>query len=320
MRRLVPDNLKLKASIVIACILCACTTTGNEQYLKSVGRIFGTYYAVTYNSDKDLTAEMEAVMDEVGKSLSTFDSASVISRINRNDTAVTADKHFTKVFNKAQEISEITGGAFDITVAPLVNLWGFGFAPASDRDSMQVDSVRKFVGYDKVALVDGKIIKKDSRLMLDASAIAKGYACDVVADFLDSAGVDNYLVDIGGEIVTKGVNPSGAKWKVGISTPDANADYNAVDSIIELSGMAVATSGNYRQFYESDGRKIAHTIDPRSGYPAVNPLLSATVITHDCMTADAYATAFMVIGDTVQIRRIVEAAKDSIRWYGILGD
>lgn len=320
MRRLVPDNLKLKASIVIACVSCACTTTGNEQYFKSVGRIFGTYYAVTYDSDKDLTAEMEAVMDEVGKSLSTFDSASVISRINRNDTLVTADKHFTKVFNKAKEVSEITGGAFDITVAPLVNLWGFGFAPAYDRDSIQVDSVRKFVGYDKVDLVDGKIIKKDSRLMLDASAIAKGYACDVVADFLDSAGVENYLVDIGGEIVTKGMNPSGTKWRVGISTPDANADYNAVDSIIELSGMAVATSGNYRQFYESNGRKIAHTIDPRSGYPAVNPLLSATVITHDCMTADAYATAFMVIGDTMQIRKIVESAKDSIRWYGILGN
>lgn len=309
--------MKYIVLLFVAFAFCACTAESN-QYRISAGKVFGTYYTVTYSSAKDLAAEMENAMDEVGRSLSTFDSTSVISRINRNDTTVVPDKHFMKVFNKAMEVSRITGGAFDITVAPLVNLWGFGFAPASDRDSMQVDSVREFVGYEKIRFEEGKFVKSDSRIMLDASAIAKGYACDVVASCLDSAGVGNYLVDIGGEIVTKGVNPKGEKWKIGINVPYPDAPVSAVDSVIELSGAAVATSGNYRQFYESDGRKIAHTIDPRSGYPAINPLLSATVIASDCMTADAYATAFMVIGDTAEINRIAGQSPDSLQWYGIV--
>ena len=290
---------RLIIAVLLAFTLLSC---GRLEYRKTAGKVFGTYYAITYEAREDLTLGMREVMNKVNKSLSTFDSTSVISMVNANKDVV-LDTLFINMFNKAVEISTITGGAFDITVAPLVNAWGFGFDPSSDKkwlSASDVDSIMQFVGYKKVWIEDGVIVKADPRLKLDASAIAKGYACDLVAEYLRSQGCENFMVDIGGELVVSGVSPRGVKWRVGVSKPEKSADA-AVAEVIEITDCAVATSGNYRQFYYTEDGMVGHTIDPRSGRPAVNNILSATIIAPTCIEADALATAAMVVSDSTVI-------------------
>lgn len=268
-----------------------------RPYLNNRGEVFGTYYSITYQSDVELHKEIKDVLAKVNASLSPFNRNSIITAVNNNEDAV-PDSMFVTVFSLAQEISEKTGGAFDITVAPLVNAWGFGFKKGVPVDSTAIDSLRNLVGYKKVSLVDGKVIKQNPGTMLDCSAIAKGYGCDMVARMLESKGVDNFMVEIGGEVVTKGHNDKGSRWNIGISKPidDRTVSNNGLQEIVQLSGKAMATSGNYRNYRIENGRKVAHTIDPRTGYPVLHSLLSATVIADDCATADAYATSFMVMG------------------------
>ena len=206
---------------------------------------------------------------------------------------------FLSVFKKAMEISENTGGAFDITVAPLVNAWGFGFKSGSDPGKAQIDSLLNIVGYKKVTLEAGKVVKQDPRIMLDCSAIAKGFGTDVIANYLRSRGVKNFMVEIGGEIVTSGINEERLPWKIGVTKPsdDPLSDKGSeLMTILNVTDKAMATSGNYRNFYYKGGKKYAHTIDPKTGCPVQHSLLSATVIADDCATADAYATSFMVMG------------------------
>jgi thiamine biosynthesis lipoprotein len=218
---------------------------------------------------------------------------------------VVLDTLFTNMFTKAMEISRITDGAFDITVAPLVNAWGFGFDPSSDKkwlSAAEIDSIKQFVGYEKVWIEGGKVVKADPRVMLDASAIAKGYGCDLVAEYLRSMGCENFMVDIGGELVVGGVNPNGSKWRIGVSKPQNEAG-NAMAEVLEVTDCAVATSGNYRQNYQTEEGMVGHTIDPRTGRPAVNNIVSATIIAPTCMVADAFATAAMVISDSTIINK-----------------
>jgi thiamine biosynthesis lipoprotein len=205
---------------------------------------------------------------------------------------------FLTVFNKAMEISRETSGAFDITVAPLVNAWGFGFKNGIQPNRHQVDSLCRLIGYEKVSLKDGRVVKQMPDIMLDCSAIAKGFGSDVVAHFLKQKGVKNYMVEIGGEIVTSGVNPQRLPWKIGVTKPtdDTLSVKSEIQSILNVTDLAMATSGNYRNFYYKGGKKYAHTIDPKTGYPVQHSLLSATVLAKDCATADAYATSFMVLG------------------------
>ena len=268
-----------------------------KPYITNSGKIFGTFYNITYSSDIDLHNEIKSTLMQVDNSLSPFNRQSIITAINNNSEAL-PDEMFTHVFTLAQEISGKTDGAFDITVAPLVNAWGFGFKNGITPDSAAIDSLRQFVGYGTVALTEGRITKRHPQTMLDCSAIAKGYGCDAVAAMLDAQGVKNYMVEIGGEVVTKGKNGKGRVWTIGISKPTDNptTSSNELHEIIAISDKSMATSGNYRNFREENGRKIAHTIDPRTGYPVQHSLLSATVIAEDCATADAYATAFMVMG------------------------
>ena len=202
------------------------------------------------------------------------------------------------VFNKAMEISRETDGAFDITVAPLVNAWGFGFKNGSQPNRQQVDSLRRLIGYEKVTLKDDRIVKQSPDIMLDCSAIAKGYGSDVVARFLQQQGVKNFMVEIGGEVVTSGVNPQRLPWRIGVTKPtdDTLSIKGEIQSVLNVTDLAMATSGNYRNFYYKGGKKYAHTIDPKTGYPVQHSLLSATVLAKDCATADAYATSFMVLG------------------------
>lgn len=291
---------RLIIAVLLAFTLLSC---GRMEYRKSAGKVFGTYYAITYQARENLTQGMREVMGRVNKSLSTFDSTSVISKVNANKPVV-LDTLFINMFNKAQEISAITGGAFDITVAPLVNAWGFGFDPSSDKkwlSAVEVDSIMQFVGYKKVWIEDSTLVKADPRIKLDASAIAKGYACDLVAEYLRSQGCENFMVDIGGELVVSGVSPRGTKWRVGVSKPE-NTSEATVAEVMEITNCAVATSGNYRQFYYTEDGMVGHTIDPRTGRPAVNNIVSATIIAPTCMEADAFATASMVVSDSLVIR------------------
>lgn len=261
------------------------------------GMVFGTIYKITYQSKEDLHSEIKAALQEVDNALSPYNPNSIITHINQNQDT-TLNSLFTDVFEVAQQVSVETEGAFDITVAPLVNAWGFGFKNAIDVDSSVVDSIRNFIGYQKIRLENDKIIKEDERLMLDCSAIAKGYGVDRVAQTLEKKGVTNYMVDIGGEVFVKGKNPKMNRWRIGINKPieDSLSVNQDLQTILEITDAAMATSGNYRKFYYKNGKRYAHTIDPRLGYPIQHNILSATVIAKDCTTADAYATAFMVMG------------------------
>ena len=266
-------------------------------YRTQQGKIFGTLYTVTYEYNTDLQPQIVAAMQAVDNSLSPFNKQSIITRVNNNDS-VSVNELFTEVFNTAKYIYSETYGTFDPTVAPLVNAWGFGFKKGMDISSATIDSLRMLIGFDCINLDKGRITKADPRIMLDFSAIAKGYGSDCVARVLDSCGIKNYMVEIGGEVVVKGHNKNGNPWGIGITKPidDSLSVSQELQTVLRLTDCAIATSGNYRNFYYKDGVKYAHTIDPRTGYPVQHSLLSATVIADNCMRADALATAFMVLG------------------------
>ncbi len=269
----------------------------NMPYQQNKGMIFGTFYTITYQYDKDLQKEIEAELLKVDHALSTFNKQSDITAVN-NNKKVQLDKMFCDVFSLAQEIADDTQGAFDITVAPLVNAWGFGFDGSVIPTKAAIDSLREFVGYKKVELRNGSIIKEDPRLMLDCSAIAKGYGVDVVAKMFLDMGIQNFLVEIGGEVYAYGVNAKREPWGIGVEKPvdDSLSTESNLVTVLKSKNIAMATSGNYRNFYYKNGKKYAHTIDPRTGRPVQHNILSATVLCTSCAKADAYATAFMVVG------------------------
>ncbi|MCZ4695867.1 FAD:protein FMN transferase [Ancylomarina euxinus] len=290
---------RIQLLVLTALVLFACQPT-KKDYQYNEGYIWGTIYHIIYNNPKnvDFHDEIKAKMNEFDLSLSTYKPNSTISRVNNNDSTVVLDHYFKTVFNRSIQISEVTNGAFDMTIAPLVNAWGFGFKNKLEPEDIPVDSLLQIVGFNKVKLLNNRIIKDDPRIMFDASAIAKGYGVDVVAAFLESKGISNYMVEIGGEIRVKGISNKKRSWRVGIDRPidDPEVKNREIQDVLSLADGAMATSGNYRQFYIKNGKKYAHTIDPKQGYPVQHSLLSASVIAPDCMTADAYATAFMVLG------------------------
>lgn len=295
--------MKAKKSLIWLVLLILATVwilvrhNHQQPYTTISGFVFGTVYNITYQYEGDLKVEIEAELKRFDESLSPFNDSSVISRVNRNEELVT-DSFFQKCFKRSMEISRETEGAFDITVAPLANAWGFGFKKGAFPDSLMIDSLLQITGYEKVKLADGKVVKQDPRIMLSCSAVAKGYSVDVVAQFLESKGIKNYMVDIGGEVVVKGKNPQEGLWRIGINKPidDSLSTNKDIQTILEVTDLGLATSGNYRNYYYKDGKKYAHTINPKTGYPVQHSILSSTVIAEDCMTADALATAFMVMG------------------------
>ena len=269
----------------------------NTPYQRDEGFIFGTIYHITYQSDVNYQKEIEAELQKVDNSLSPFNKTSIISRINRNED-VKVDNMFAEVFQLAEKISKETDGAFDITVAPMVNAWGFGFKTGNPPTKQTVDSLRAIVGFQKVALEEEHVKKQNPHIMLDCSAIAKGYGSDIVARFLKKKGIQNFMVEIGGEIVVNGNSDKQVPWRVGINKPtdDSLNTSKELQDVINVTDIAMATSGNYRNFYYKNGKKYAHTIDPKTGYPVQHNILSATVLAKNCATADAYATSFMVMG------------------------
>lgn len=268
------------------------------SYLQNIGYIFGTQYHITYQHTTDLEQGIIEELQKIDNSLSTFNAQSTLSKINRNEN-FQLDSMCLKVISLALQVSNNTEGAFDITVAPLVNAWGFGFKNMDNVTSKQIDSIMPFVGYKQISISQGQLIKQNPLTMLDCSGIAKGFACDAVAEYFNRQDIQNYLIEIGGEIRAKGVNKKQEAWNIGVSSPEDDSLQvvtNKTVSLLHLTDAGMATSGNYRNFYYKDGKKYAHTIDPRTGYPVQHSILSATVISPTCAEADAYATAFMVLG------------------------
>ena len=271
----------------------------NTKYIINEGTVYSTYYRVIYESPggKDLQKGIEEKMMKLDYSLSAFNPDSLLSKINQN-LPVRTNSLFRKCFRKAMEVSSKTEGAFDMTVSPLVNAWGFGFKNKENITQPLIDSLLHITGYSKVKINWNRVKKEYQETMLDASAIAKGLGVDLVARYLSSKGCRNYMVEIGGEIVARGVNSENRTWRIGISKPENDTLYlyGGYEAIVSISNKALATSGNYRNFYIDGEKKYSHTIDPKTGFPVQHSLLSATVLADDCMTADAYATAFMVLG------------------------
>ncbi len=265
------------------------------------GETMGTTYQLKYYSqdNTDLKPWVDSVLQAVNASLSTYIPTSTISRFNQATTFALVDSYFITNYEKAKQIGEASQGAFDMTVMPLVNAWGFGFRKmANEVDSLLIDSLLSIVGADKIWLRSDTLFKKYPTVMVDFSALAKGFGVDEVGRFLEGRGIKAYMVEIGGEILAKGVKPLEGDWQVAIEKPidDQTGSVKEIELILPLRDRAMATSGNYRNFYVRNGKKYAHEIDPKTGYPVSHNLLSATVIASDCMTADAWATAFMVMG------------------------
>jgi len=263
------------------------------------GTAQGTSYHITYlaGEHSNYTQAFDSIFRQIDLSLSTYDSSSLISKINRNDTTATVDRYFLDVFNKSMQVSEKTKGLFDITVAPVINVYGFGFTKRQRVTNVLIDSLLRFVGYKKISLANHKLVKEMPQVMLDFNAIAQGYTVDVLSSFLESKGIKNYMVEVGGELKAKGTKLNDSSWTVGIQMPSEDeAEAESLFSRVRIVNKSLATSGNYKKFYVEEGKKYSHIINPFTGYPAKNNLLSATVIANDCMTADAYATSFMVMG------------------------
>lgn len=294
-------KLKVFLFLSIVFVLAACTKTPSK-YIANNGTIYGTYYNIKYEhpTGKDIQQEIDEELQRQSLIFSHYEKEATITKINQN-IETKLEPEFITCFKRAIEISEITNGAFDITAGPLISAWGFG---PEDRQKMtpeMVAALKDLIGYQKINLQDGKIVKDIPEMTINMSAIAKGYTCDLMGEFLEKKGCTNYLVDIGGEVVAKGENDKSKIWTIGIREPEENPFKNELNAALKLKNRAMATSGNYLNFYEVDGKKYAHTIDPSTGYPVQHSLLSATVLANDCMTADAFATAFMVLGKDVGI-------------------
>jgi len=295
-------------AFILLFISIACTNKQKE--FKLSGETQGTFFHITYYGEKDYSDEIDSLLTDFDLIASIYNKNSIISKINQNDSTVKVNSTFIDIFNIGINVSKQTSGAFDMSIGPLVNAWGFGPEEAIAPDSTKIDSLLQLVDYQKITIKENRFIKENQNIKLDFNAIAKGYAVDLVGDFLSSKNVESYLVEIGGEIVTKGHKENGDAWVVGIETPATTADApQQSQQRISISNMAIATSGNYRNYYEQNGKRFAHTINPKTGYPVQHSLLSATVITTNCATADAYATAFMVLGKTKALE-IVEKTKN----------
>lgn len=290
--------MKQFSALLLLFLLSLLTDCNQPKQYFEINGMLHTPYSIKFEYTESLEDEIHAELQRYYHCLNPFDSTSIISQINRNKE-VEADDLFVEVFTKAEEVSKATNGIYDITAAPLINLWGFGFSKSDSVTPAMIDSVRSFVGYQKIRLEGRKVIKDDPRILLNCSSMGDGCSCEVIARLLDSKGIDNYLIDIGGEMIAKGLNSKGECWSIGITRPtdDPTGTNREIQEVVHLCGRhGLATSGDYRNFYIRDGKKYAHTIDPRTGYPAGQPILSATVIADDCMIADAYATAFMAMG------------------------
>ncbi len=278
-------------------------TDDNWVYQSIHGPTQGTFYNITYKFYKNnfLQDTIDSILNDFDNSLSTYKANSIISHVNKNNP-VEVDDFFIEVYNKAIAVNQLSQGAFDITIGPVINAWGFNkeeFDPDSfNIDALNIDSLMQYVGIEKVALKNNKVIKQSPHIKLDVNGIAQGYSVDVIARYFEKKGIKHYLIEIGGEVRARGKNTKGSIWKIGVDKPiDGNiTPGNKLQAVIKLNNKSLATSGNYRKYFVKDGIKYSHSIDPATGFPVRSNLLSVTVLAQECMTADAWATALMVMG------------------------
>lgn len=297
--RLVSCSKVLVSMFSLVLFVMSCQSEEKAEFVQIGGMAQGTTYSIVYENtiNEHLNVPISRLLSDFDSSLSNYEANSIISKINRNES-VELDSLFISFFNLSAQIYAKTNGAFDITVAPLVNAWGFGWKQKVDPDSAMVDSLLQYVGMEKIKLSYGKVKKTNLNMQIVSNAIAQGQSVDMIAQFLDNKGIKNYLVEVGGELKMKGLNKKGEMWRVGIDKPvdSLSLDNRQLQSVVSVTDVAVATSGNYRKFYLKDGMKLSHTVDPRTGYPVSHSLLSVTVFANSCAEADALATAFMVMG------------------------
>lgn len=306
-------------NIIIAFTLLLAGCAGKPCYRTVDGSMLGTTYhivAETTLSQQQIFEEMQRINLEAIASMSIFNPNSLLSRINRNETD-SVDIHIARNIEVATKVNALTP-RYDITVKPLVD--AYGFAAKNREVKPNIDSLVKFVGFSKFSLSGNRIVKSDCRLQIDLNSVAKGYVVDLIAEWLDCQKAENYIVEVGGEIRAKGVNARGVAWRVGVDTPfdNNNSPGQHQQRVVQISGAALATSGNYRRFYYNEaGERISHTLNPQTGHSQTTSLLSATVIAPRCATADALATAFMA-SDEKDAIALAESLRDSIRVYFIL--
>ncbi len=284
--------------LVLLLSVASCNSPAKKQVIQ--GQAQGTYYAISYYGDKEaavLQHAIDSLLLAFDASLSTYKPNSLISRLNRNDTTVVLNNWLIDNIELARQVSEATNGLFDISIGPIAAYWGFGHLPPPDKVSQKkIDSLLQYVGYQKMRIENNRLVKTVPELQLNCNAIAQGYSVDVVSQFLLSQGIDAFLVDIGGEIYAHRTKPDGAPWRVGIELPNSTNSERIYNASIHIKDEAIATSGNYRKFYEIGGKTYVHSINPKTGYPVENNVLSATVIAPTAAVADAYATACMLLG------------------------
>lgn len=292
--------MKISLICIISVLFC-CVISCNKSpadFTTLQGNAQGTTFRIVYQDalGRDFSVEIQQLFREIDQSMSLWVDSSLISKVNRGDTNILLDAPFVRVFEASRTISEMTDGAFDITVAPLVKAWGFSIKkdlpPPTD---VQLDSIKQLVGYKQVGLVGNRLTRQNKNVSVDFNAIAQGYSVDAVAEFLATKNIVNYLIEIGGEVRANGVNTRNEVWNIGIDKPIENGE-RKIQAVVSLNNKSLATSGSYRKFIERDGKKYSHTIDPKTGYPVTHNLLSASVLADNCTDADGYATACMVLG------------------------
>ncbi len=310
-------------SIVFLLLLVSCSQSTEPSYIENTGQAQGSTYQIKYKSPEgqNFGKEIEEILRQIDLSMSTYVPSSLISQINKGDTLILVDSLFMKVLNRSLEIAEETSGDFDPTVGPLVNLWGFGFKEIrQDVNADTVQQVLSNVGYESIRIQDMNVSVPEG-FTIDFNAIAQGFTVDHIAEFLENQGVQNYMVEVGGEVRTKGTNDSGNIWRIGVDKPQEEIDAeDRFQFILELKNAGLATSGNYRKFWvdEETGTRYSHTIDPHTGYPARNQLLSASFIAPSAMDADAYATVCMVKG--LEECKVLLHQKENLEGYLIFSD
>lgn len=302
-------------------ILVATAACTRPQKTVIQGLAQGSYYAISYYDaqNRNFQHEIDSIFQAVDHSVSLWNDSSIISKVNRNE-AVELDTIFIDNFNIAQQAAELSDGYFDPTVSPLVAAWGFSYKNGDSITPQLIDSLKGLVDYHKVKIEDGKVVKENPLMALDFNAIAQGYTSDLIASFLRSKGIDNYLIDTGGEIVGKGTKPDGQPWIVGIEKPADNWDSErVVQTCIALRDKGLVTSGSTRKYVERDGKRYSHCIDPTTGYPVEHQVLSVTVLAENSVWADALASICMVMGMDKSLA-IINARQDTEAYYIFVND
>lgn len=305
------------ALILVLCLSLVCCDTVDKQHF--MGTTQGSYFSIIYydEQNRDFSRDFDSIFKEIESTLSLWDENSMLRKVNRNDTNVVLNKIFIDNFNYAIKAAELSDGYFDPTVGPLVSAWGFHFKEGMQMTPEMVDSIRQIVGYKKIKIENGKVLKENPNMTLDFNAVAQGYTTDMIGEFLLTKNVNNFLVDVGGEILAKGNKPDGDLWKVGIEKPSENKESERiVQKIIKLKDKSIVTSGNYRKYVEHDGKRYSHSLDPKTGYPADNNMLSATIICDNTAWADCLASICMVVG-LEKAKEIVETQEENIEAFFI---